>query len=188
MELGVGKDRLKKIQSGEKNFVLDRALTFDIDEVLPVGARDIKPQRAVSRALDASNRQLLDPHTNRTSKGLGIDPRELKQNRPAQPQVSVTADPSAIVTKRFSEVVELKNIFDQAVASVKEPQTMSPTELKAAINKETRRIITEGNGPDAIAVRKALNDIGFERLPGSGWTMMKSPPPSVTATVAASAP
>ncbi len=178
MKLGVGKERQEKIQSGEKNFVLDRALTFDIDEVLPVGAPDIKPQRAVARALDPYNRQLLDPHTNRTSKGLGIDPRELRSNRGEHPQVSIATEPSAILTKRFSEVVELKNIFDQAVASIKKPQKLTPTELKAEINKKTRQIITEGTGPDAVAVRKALGDLGFERLPKRGWTMMKSPPPT----------
>ncbi len=178
MKLGVGKGRQEKIQSGEKNFVLDRALTFDIDEVLPVGAPDIKPQRAVARALDSYNRQLLDPQTNRTSKGLGIDPRELRSNRGEHPQVSIVKEPSAILTKRFSEVVELKNIFDQAVGSIKEQQKLTPTELKAEINKKTRQIITEGTGPDAMAVRKALGDLGFERLPKQGWPMMKSPPPA----------
>jgi len=169
---------MEKIQSGDKDFVLDRALTFDIDEVLPVGAEGVKPQRAVKRALDASNRQLLDPNTNRTSKGLGIDPRELAANRKPSPQVSVAQEPSAILTKRFSEVKELNNIFNEAVASVKDPGKLKPTELKAAVNRETRRIITEGKGPDAVAVRKALKDLGFERLPGSGWTMQKAPPPA----------
>ena len=178
MKLGVGKERMEKIQSGDKDFVLDRALTFDIDEVLPVGAEGVKPQRAVKRALDASNRQLLDPNTNRTSKGLGIDPRELAANRKPSPQVSVAQEPSAILTKRFSEVKELNNIFNEAVASVKDPGKLKPTELKAAVNRETRRIITEGKGPDAVAVRKALKDLGFERLPGSGWTMQKAPPPA----------
>jgi Domain of unknown function (DUF4157) len=169
--LGVGKDRLERIQSGEKNFVVDRRLTFDIDEVLPVGARDIKPQRAVGRATSASNRQLLDPNTNQRTKGLGIDPRELPRNRPALKPLSVSTDPNILLTRRFSEVHELQRIFDRAVASVKEPQKLTPTRLKARINAETRRIITEDTGPDAAAVRKALGDLGFERRPGIGWVM-----------------
>ena len=78
---------------------------------------------------------------------------------------------------RFSEVHELKRIFDRAVASVKEPQKLTPTELKARINRETRRIITEDPGPDAAAVRAALAELGFERQAGRGFTMTKKPPP-----------
>jgi hypothetical protein len=173
--LGVGKDRAARIQSGEQNFVVDRRMTFDVDEVLPVGAPDIKPQRAVGRATSAENRQLLDPNTNQRTKGLGTDPRELPQNRTAREPVSVTTDPHALLTRRFSEVHELQRIFDRAVASVTEPQRLTPTQLKARINAETRRIITEDPGPDAAAVRKALGDLGFERQPGVGWVMTKGP-------------
>jgi hypothetical protein len=173
--LGVGKDRAARIQSGEQNFVVDRRLTFDVDEVLPVGAPDIKPQRAVARATSAENRQLLDPNTNQRTKGLGIDPRELPQNRTPREPVSVTTDPHALLTRRFSEVHELQRIFDRAVASVNEPQRLTPTQLKARINAETRRIITEDPGPDAAAVRKALGDLGFVREPGIGWVMTKGP-------------
>jgi hypothetical protein len=175
--LHVGEKRAEQIRTGEKNFAIDRALTFDIDEVLPVGAADIKPQRAVARARDAYNRQLLDPNTNQRTKKLGVDMRELRRNRGESPPVSVTKDPNVLITKRFSEVVELKHIFDRAVASVKEPQRLTPTEYKAAINRETRRIITEDPGPDAVAVRKALADLGFERQAGRGFTMTTEPPP-----------
>src|SRR5437868_3764587 len=48
--LHIGEKRAQQMKSGEKNFALDRALTFDIDDVLPVGVSNIKPQRAVARA------------------------------------------------------------------------------------------------------------------------------------------
>ncbi len=169
----IGEKRAAQIQSGERDFALDRAMTFDIDEVLPVGADDIKPQRAVGRALDPYNRQLLDPNTNQRTKGLGIDPRELRSNRGELPPVSVVDKPEALLTRRFSEVEELSRIFDRAVASVREPQTLRPTELKARINKEIRRIITEGTDPDAVAVRTALESLGFQRQPGRGFTLTK---------------
>jgi hypothetical protein len=174
-ELHIGKKRAEQIRLGEKNFIVDRALTFDIDEVLPVGAPDIKPQRAVDRARSAYNRQLLDPNTNQRTKGLGVDVRELRRNRSEYDPVSVRDDPNALLNRRFSEVYELKRIFDQAVASVKEPQKLTPTELKASINKETRRIITESDDPDAVNVRKALAKLGFEHQPGRGFTMMREP-------------
>ena len=176
-ELHIGEKRAEQIRSGEKNFAIDRVLTFDIDEVLPVGAADIKPQRAVARALDPYNRQLLDPNSNQRTKGLGIDPRELRENRGEHKPVSVVGNSGALITRRFSEVHELKRIFDRAVASVKERQKLTPTELKARINKETRRIITEDQGPDAVAIREALAALGFEHQPGRGFTMMKEPPP-----------
>ena len=173
--LGVGKERLQQIQAGEKNFAIDRAMTFDIDEVLPVGEANIKPQRAVGRARSSYNRQLLDPNTNQRTKGLGIDMRELRANRGELKPVSVTKDPNVLVTRRFSEIEEMDRIFDRAVASVKDANKLTPTGLKAAINREIRRIITEAAGPDAVAVRKALKDIGFERVPKRGFALQKSP-------------
>jgi hypothetical protein len=172
--LHVGEKRAQQIESGERDFAGNRALTFDVDEVLPVGAADIDRAEATSRALDPYNRQLLDPNTNQRTKSLGIDPRELRANRGELEQpVSLRDDSSALLTKRFSEVVELKRIFEKAVASVKEPHKLKPTALKARINKETRRIITEGSGADAMAVRQALEDLGFEHQPGRGWVFVK---------------
>ena len=69
----------------------------------------------------------------------------------------------------------MKSIFDQAVASIKEPNKLKPTKLKAAINDEVRKIIKDGNGPDAVAVRKALAEIGFEHKPNVGFAMNKNP-------------
>ncbi len=80
-ELHISEKRAQQIKRGEKDFVADRALTFDIDEVLPVGQEGIKPQRAVDRARSAYNRQLLDPNTNQLNQGLGIHPRELRGTR-----------------------------------------------------------------------------------------------------------
>jgi hypothetical protein len=175
-ELDVSQSRAEKIKSGKKNFVLDRALTFDIDEVLPVGAGDINRRQALARARDPYNRQLLDPHTNQDTKGLGIDPRELRRNRGEQQAVSLKDDPSAMLTKRFSEVREMKSIFERAVASVESERGVKPTELKERINKEVRRIITQDNSPDAKAVRRALKKLGFSREPGLGFAMQKGDP------------
>lgn len=175
IESGIGKERLEAIRRGDKDFVLDKALTFDVDEVLPVGQEDIKPQRAFRRAVSAENRQLLDPATNRQTKHLGIDMREVPSRRTPRPRVSVKADPNALITHRFSEVEELDALFQRAVDSVQQERGMRPTKLKAAINKEVRRLIAEDPGSDAVAIRKALGDIGFERKPKLGYTMNKTP-------------
>ncbi|HUB13586.1 MAG TPA: hypothetical protein VMB34_16680 [Acetobacteraceae bacterium] len=174
-KLHVGEKRGEQIQSGEKDFIASRALTFDIDEVLPVGDAGIKPQRAVDRALSAYNRQLLDPNTNQRTKKLGIDLRDLLRNRGEYEPISVAGNPSALITRRFSEVVELKRIFDQAVASVNNKGRYRPTELKKRINREVRRIIAEGKGNDAVAVREALAQIGFKYIAGQGYVMINTP-------------
>lgn len=185
LKLDIGAKRAADLQSGKRDLAVDKPLTFDVDEVLPVGAPGIKPQRAVRRALDPANRQLLDPHTNRSSKGLGIDPRQLPSNRAARPSVSVVTNPEALLTNRFSEIDEMKRIFERALASVKNRNQLRPTEIKAEVNRETRRLITEDPGPDAVAVRAALASLGFERLPGQGWTLMSAPPPAPVAPPAA---
>ena len=177
-KLDVGEKRAEKIRRGEKQFVKDRALTVDVDEVQPVGEPNLDPAIARARALDPYNRQLLDPSTNRRTKYLGIDLRELREVRGEHEPTSISDNPNALITKRFSEVHELKSIFDRAVASIKDPGKLSPSALKERINKETRRIITEDQGPDAVAVRKALVEIGFEHVAGVGFVMMKSPPSS----------
>jgi hypothetical protein len=138
-KLHVGEKRAAQIQSGEIDFIASRALTFDIDEVLPVGGADIKPQRAVGRALSAYNRQLLDPNTNQRTKKLGVDMRDLMRHRGEYEPISIAGNPNALITRRFSEVYELKRIFDRAVASVINKGRYRPTELKARINREVRR-------------------------------------------------
>lgn len=169
-EPGFGKKRAEAIKSGNKDFVLDQPVTLgDVDEPLAVGAKGIKPQRAVNRALDKHNRQLLDPATNRQTKHLGTDPRDIERGRTHLKTVSVTKDPEAIFTRRFDEVDELSKIFDDAVARVKEPQKYTPTGLKNRINGEIRNIIKEGQSPEAKAVREALKERGYEYKENLGF-------------------
>jgi hypothetical protein len=160
-ELGVGKDRAEAIQAGDKDFVLDKRITFDIDEPLPVGDDSIKAQRAVARALDPYNRQLLDPATNRATKGLRVDPRDIQRGRNPLPEVSLKQDPNALFTRRFGEVTELKAVFDQAVASIKEPGKMKPTALKNEINSRMRDIIKTAKSGPGKTVRDVLRANGF---------------------------
>lgn len=173
--LHVGSKRAAQIQAGERDFVLDRALTFDVDEILPVGAKDIKAQRAVQRARDPFNRQLLDPLTNQRTKGLGVDPRSLPSARAELPTVSLADQPAALVTRTFGEIREMRTLFDRAEASVRNIRNLKPTEIKARINKEFRRLITEDPSAEAAAVRSALQDLGFQRQPDVGWVLTRGP-------------
>jgi hypothetical protein len=188
--LDIGKRRLEQIVSGERDFTLESQLGFDVDEPLPVGDPTIKPQRAVARALDPQNRQLLDPMTNRQTKGLGIDPRDIARARNPLPPVSLRDQPNALFTRRFGEVTELKQVFGQAVARVGNPRSRRPTGLKNEINRnmrdiinrnlrlvqENRRAVQEGRQPsiptgaDAAGyiVAETLTNAGFEFVPGRG--------------------
>ena len=96
--------------------------------------------------------------------------------QPASPkgplrQVSVVTEPNALVTRRLGEIVEVKRLFDQAVTKITPADLISlkPTEIKAKVNAELRRLITESSSPDAVAVRNALAQLGFVRLPGVGY-------------------
>ncbi|MEK8094799.1 DUF4157 domain-containing protein [Methylocystis sp. IM3] len=168
--LHVGEKAAEKIKSGEKPFVLDQPVTRgDIDEPLAVGAPGVKPQRAVDRALDPHNRQFLDPATNRRTKYLGTDPRDVARGRQKLDPVSLKDDPDALFTRRFDETTEMAKIFDEAVNSVQNKGKMSPTELKNAINRKVSSIIKEGASTEAHTVRDVLVSKGFVYRENVGW-------------------
>jgi hypothetical protein len=172
----LGEKRAAQIKSGEKNFVLDQPVTRgDIDEPLAVGAKGIKPQRAVDRAMDPHNRQFLDPATNRRTKHLGTDPRDVARGRKKLEPVSLTKDPDALFTRRFDETEEMAEIFDQAVNRVKNKGQLKPTELKNRINAEIRDIIKDGDTPASRTVRDVLHKNGFVYREKVGWVLEKAP-------------
>lgn len=174
-ELGYGQTITRRLAAGG-TVSLDAPITFDIDEPLPVGDKNIKPQRQVARALDPQNRQLLDPVTNQRTKGLGIDFRDIERGRNPLEPISVADDPSALITRRFGEVVEMRAVFDEAVARVPNRNALTPTQLKNAINANIRDIIRTGNSPSAVAVREAFRANGFEVEPTGRMAALREPP------------
>lgn len=172
-ELDVSKKRAAAIARGDKDFALDTPTSFDVDEPLPVGAKNIKPGRAVARALDPHDRQLLDSPTNRVTKHLGERDADVARHRTRLKAVSVKDDPSSIMSRRFDEVTELNQVFDEAVQSVRNKSSLKPTELKDAINKQVRAIIKNGSSPAGAAVRDALHSLGFEYVPRRGFVAVK---------------
>lgn len=188
IELNIGKKRAADIAAGKKDFPIDAPLGIDVDEPLPVGARGLKPQRALARALDKQNRQLLDPNTNRRTKYLGIDPKDIERNRAPLEPVSAADQPSAVITHRFGEVTELSAVFDEAVARVGDNRRMSPGTVKKRVNEEIRNILNvnmkrvqdgkapvlvDGKVPPGYIVAKALHSLGFEFVPGRGIVAVK---------------
>ncbi|MFK4067209.1 SpvB/TcaC N-terminal domain-containing protein [Streptomyces sp. NPDC029674] len=147
-------------------------VSLDIDEALPVGQRGISVGEARARALDVSNRQLLDPATNRYTKYLGTEARAGSLSRVVR---SVAEDASLLFTHRFNEITEMRTVFADAVARVRDPMGMSPTALKAAVNGHVWDIIKTGTGPAATRVREALGKLGFENVPKTGF-VMRGPP------------
>ena len=110
--------------------------------------------------------------TNRRTKHLRISDAE--SAAPLKP-VSVKQNPDAIMTRRFDEVTELHQVFDEAVGKIKNPRSLTPTELKEAINGHIRDIIQEGRSPAGRAVRDALKSLGFEYVPGHGIVAVVKP-------------
>jgi hypothetical protein len=168
--LHIGQKRAEKIQSGERDFILDQPVTRgDIDEPLAVGAPDIKPQRAFARAEDPHNRQFLDPATNRNTKYLGTDPRDIARNRQKLDPVSLKTNPDALFSRRFDEITEMATIFETARSSITNKNELTPTGLKNAINRKISTIIKEGESVEALTVRDALVSRGFTFREGQGW-------------------
>lgn len=166
-ELGYGRTITRRLAAGG-TVPIDYPITFDIDEPLPVGDPNASPGRQVGRALDPQNRQLLDSLTNRRTKGLGIDFRDIARGRNPLPEISLADDPSAIFTRRFGEVTEMRQIFNDAVAAIPDRNALTPTQLKNQINRNIRDIIQNGRSPEGIAAREALRSSGFEYVPGRG--------------------
>jgi RHS repeat-associated protein len=147
-------------------------LTMDIDEPNPVGHREITRAEARARALDVNNRQFLDSFTNRFTKALGVDMRAV----PIRPPVSVAKDPSALITRRFGEITEMRAIFREAVKSIKDPNKYTPTQLKNKINGKIWEIIKTGKSPEAQRVRNALEKLGFRNVKGTGYVFRPETP------------
>ncbi len=89
--------------------------------------------------------------------------------------MSLADNPSALVTRRFGEISEMRSIFADAVASVRNADKLRPTQLKARINSAVWRIIKSGKSEEAVRVRTALSELGFENVEGSGFVMRTGP-------------
>lgn len=172
--LGVGQRRAAQIQSGARDFALDRPIGFDIDEPLPVGG-DVSQSRAVQRAMDPHNRQLLDPATNQLTKYLGVSPETVMRSRMSLAPVSVVDNPNALFTRRFDEITEMAEIFDDATRRVQNIRSLTPGAIKARINANIRQIIGEGLTPAGARVRDALRSLGYEYVPGRGIVAVRGP-------------
>jgi hypothetical protein len=179
-ELGYGRTITGRLAAGG-TVPIDYPITFDIDEPLPVGDPNASRARQVGRALDPQNRQLLDWLTNRRTKGLGIDFRDIERGRNPLPEVSLADNPSAIITRRFGEVTELRAIFNQALAEIPNISALTPTQLKNQINRNIRDIIQNGRSPEGIAAREALRTSGFEFVPRRGIAAVRSGPEGIAA-------
>lgn len=163
---------LELLDSGEALFTQDGqaaqyAVRADIDEFDAVGRPGQTQAQARARALDVDERQFLDTRTNRVTKHV----RESSAARPpARPPVSLKNNPAALIDRRFSEVDELRAVFAEAVAKVKDPGSLKPTDLKNRINGHIWDIIKNGDSPAAVATRDALGKLGFQNVPGKGFT------------------
>jgi RHS repeat-associated protein len=164
--LNISAAKLKDIKSGKKDFYLSLPVKPSIDEPLAVGAKGISVTEARARALDVMNRTFEELMTNTRTKYLGD---ASGSSGPFKAPISVIEDPSAIFTRRFGEVDELRAIFDEAVAAVEDPKAVTPVELKKQINANVWDIIKTGTSEAANRVRDSFAEMGYENRPGLGY-------------------
>ncbi|GAB2682001.1 SpvB/TcaC N-terminal domain-containing protein [Nocardia goodfellowii] len=158
--------------------------TMDIDEAKAVGEKGISQEEAYRRATSVEDRQFLESITNRRTKHVRTDMRPMQ----SRPPVSVTSNPNVLLDRNFGEISEMREIFDEALAKVTDPNKLTPTKLKAAINANMRDIIKNGTSDAAVKVRKAIGDLGFQNIEGKGWTLPAAPRPNGTPQVPATTP
>lgn len=136
------------------------------------------PARRVDRALNPHNHQFLDAPTNSETKHEGTSAKDIERNRNPLNPVSLAnpnVPPSVILTRRFSEVTELRAVFDQAVSKIRKQGKYSPGELKEKINQKVWDIISGGKSPEGRAVLDAFRSLGFEYIPRQGMRAMRLP-------------
>ena len=177
-----GNDPLDEIDSALENMTLDTNVKLDyrqqqetflnIAEPLTVGETDIPEPQARARALDVDNRTMLGQVTNQVAQGTGVPMQPLP---PARTPVSLADDPGALIARRFSEITEMKVLFDRAVRSIRNPGKYKPTVLKGKINAHIRKAIRKGTSAEAVAVRTALTKLRATYVPGKGWRLPMEP-------------
>lgn len=160
---GVERQNWKKAWKLGRDAVMSESVQFDVDEPSAVGQKGLKQSDQYRRATSAHNRQLLDSTTNRVTKGTRVEvPMSGQKGAPPRAPVSVADDAAALFTRRFSEVSELNDLFEQAKQSLSGRRDLTPVELKNQINTEFRRLIREGTSESAARVRTALDELGWD--------------------------
>ena len=142
---------------------MSEPVQFDVDEPNAVGAKGLSKAKQYRRATIANNRQLLDSTTNRVSKGTRTEvPISGKKGAPPRDPVSVVEEPGSLFTRKFGEVKELNELFEEAKSTFANRRDLRPVDLKNEINGEFRRLIREGTSDAAVKVRGALEEVGFD--------------------------
>ena len=65
----------------------------------------------------------------------------------------------------------MREVFNEAVGKIRNPNSLSPTALKNKINSNVWNIIKTGSGESAGKVQAALETLGFENVQGQGYLM-----------------
>jgi hypothetical protein len=161
---------------------------LNIDELDAVGANfkglDMTPvtrTEKMERAGSADNRTLRGDYDNKRKREFSV----IEKQPAARTAISVVDDPNALLDRRFSEVKELNTVFEEAKASVKNWESLSPGDAKKRINAKVWDIIRNGSANEAVAdaagkIRDAMAIIGIEDSP-DGFRLaqrnVKRPPP-----------
>jgi RHS repeat-associated protein len=160
---GIDRQNYKKARAKGQPVKISEPVGFDIDEPNAVGEKGISKSEAYRRATNVNNRQALDSVTNRVSKGTRQEvPITGNKGGPPRQPVSLVDDPAALFTRRFGEVKELKEIFEEAKQAFAGRRDLDPVALKNEINRAVRQIMKEGNSEAAVNVRTALRKIGWD--------------------------
>ena len=158
---GEVREKWNKAWEAGESATLSEPVTLHQDEPLAVGQKGVKPSRKIQRATKPANRQWLLGITNirkGTNRQVPIIPKE-----PSKGPVSVTEDPGALFSRDdLSEVTEYKELFDRVAKKFASRRDLKATKLKAAINREVRRMIRTSRLSAAQKIRAALKQMNWD--------------------------
>jgi len=143
-------------------------IALNIDEILPVGDRNVSLADRRIRALGLNNRQMLEAVTNQRSKHLGVDSRDVQAVSVSRDPVSLEVDPSALFSRRFSEIHELNLIGLRALDGMPDKITRDPCDLKKDLNRRIWDEIRNPTTDEGRIVASAIRQLGFGYVEAPG--------------------
>ncbi|WP_218032361.1 SpvB/TcaC N-terminal domain-containing protein [Paenibacillus glycanilyticus] len=146
----------KKAWAAGKDATMSEPVTIDIDEPLAVGEKGISIEEKFRRATDVENRTFRLSTENRITKWTRTEVGAQEVRGP----ISLADDPSALFTRRFGDIKEMREVFAEATKRFA-GSPLEPVALKNAINGEVRNMIKAGTTQAAREVRAALEKLNW---------------------------
>jgi hypothetical protein len=136
----------------------ERPMELNIDEKRAVNENGISDEERMNRALDLlNNRDFKDSTTNQATKNNFVD-QSLDRTQEQKEPVSVKDDPSALFTREWKDVKEMREICEHVLNNAK-LEGKNADQVKEALNRGLREEMKNPKTEAGKAVNEALRDL-----------------------------